>query len=177
MLDSGKLKLLVSWKLLMKILIALDDSVYSKEMLHKICRRHWAIDTQFKIVSVIEPFDFNFEQDEEALKIEIRARRRKYFEKVCIESREFLEKHVAGAIVHFEIREGKPSTEIVMAATEWDADKILIGAHGHAICPHNILGSVSRSVAERAMCTVEVVRTGSPLVSPALSKLNAASQV
>ncbi|MBX9568854.1 MAG: universal stress protein [Candidatus Obscuribacterales bacterium] len=142
----------------MKVVIAMDDSVYSRDMLHLICRRHWPQDVQFKIVTVIEPIPA-FAHDEEALALEIKKRRDKYSEKLCTDARHFVEQHIPGAIVHFEIREGVPSREILLAAAEWEANKILIGAHGHGICPHNLLGSVSRTVAERAMCTVEIIRT------------------
>lgn len=143
----------------MKVVVALDDSVYSKEMLHAICRRRWSQDVQFKILSIIEPIPA-FAHEEEGLSIEIKKRRHAYVEKFCSEARHYIEQHVPGAIVHFEVREGKPSNEIILAASQWEANKILIGAHGHGICPHNLLGSVSRSVAERAKCTVEIVRTG-----------------
>ena len=142
----------------MKVLVAMDDSVYSKDMLHLICRRRWPQDVQFKIVTVIEPIPA-FGHDEEELALEIQKRRDKYAEKLCVDARHYVEQHVPGSIVHFEIREGKASREILLAATDWEANKILIGAHGHGICPHNLLGSVSRSVAERAHCSVEIVRT------------------
>jgi nucleotide-binding universal stress UspA family protein len=60
--------------------------------------------------------------------------------------------------VHFEIRHGSPKTEIIRTATEWEANRILIGAHGHNVCPHNLMGSVSRAVAEHAPCSVEIVK-------------------
>jgi nucleotide-binding universal stress UspA family protein len=143
----------------MKVVVAIDDSVYSKDMLHVVCRRHWPQDVQFKIVSVIEPIpSYGHNQDEFAIQIE--KRRSAYIENLCSDARHYIEKHVPTSIVHFEVREGSPSNEIISAASQWEANKILIGAHGHAICPHNLLGSVSRKVAERALCTVEIVRTG-----------------
>jgi nucleotide-binding universal stress UspA family protein len=47
---------------------------------------------------------------------------------------------------------------VIKAATEWEASRIIIGAHGHSACPRNLTGSVSRAVGERAACAVEVVR-------------------
>ena len=143
----------------MKVLIAIDDSVYSKEMLRSVCSRQWPQDVQFKILNVMEPLPA-LGHDAEELAIEIKHKRQNYAQKLCNEVRTYIENHVPSSKAHFEIREGKPSTEILLAATEWDASKILIGAHGHAVCPHNLLGSVSRSVVEKALCTVEIVRTG-----------------
>lgn len=144
----------------MKAIIAIDDSVYSRDMLHLLGRRHWPQDCQMKIVTVVEPIQGFRDDLEDGLQIEISGRRRKHFEQLASQARDYLAKHVPDAIIHYEVREGNPSFEIIMAATEWEAQKIFIGAHGHSVCPHNLLGSVSRSVAERAGCTVEVVRTG-----------------
>ena len=40
----------------MKILIALDDSTYSQAALHSVLARPWPSDSQFKVLSVVEPF-------------------------------------------------------------------------------------------------------------------------
>lgn len=144
----------------MKVVIALDDSPYSKHMLDLICRRKWHPDTEFKLVHVIEPFD----DDSWAvdawtnIKHDVVVRRHKMAEHMLTEARHKIMEHVPDAIVHFEVREGKPHREIVLAAADWDAHKVLVGAHGRDVCPHNALGSVSRHVAEQAPCVVEVVR-------------------
>ncbi len=150
----------------MRVLIALDDTPYSQHMLDLVMRRHWPADTEFKVLHVIEPICAAESASDWAaegcaqMQSELEERRHKYFEKLCSEARHKIEHHVPGSIVHFEIRKGRAHKQIVAAAAEWEAHKIIIGAHGHAVCPHNLMGSVSRSVAERAHCTVEVVRHG-----------------
>jgi nucleotide-binding universal stress UspA family protein len=50
---------------------------------------------------------------------------------------------------------------LVKAATEWMADKILIGAHGHS--PNRLFAeSVSQAVAQHALCSVELIRLREP---------------
>lgn len=144
----------------MKVVIALDDSPYAQHVLDLVCKRHWHQDTEFRIVHVMEPLpvaDWAGE-DMPELEQELRERRQKHAEKVCGDARHRLERHFPDARVHFEIRHGSPKTEIILSATEWEANRILIGAHGRGVCPHNLLGSVSRSVAEQAPCTVEILR-------------------
>lgn len=148
----------------MKIVIALDDSPYSHHVLDLVCRRHWPQDTEFKILHVVEPLEVTDWIGEEwpEMQVEIGRRRERHAEKFCADARHRIEKHFPDSRVHFEVRFGNPKREIVLAATEWEANRILIGAHGHDVCPHNLIGSVSRSVAEQAPCTVEIIRTGLP---------------
>lgn len=141
----------------MKVIVAIDDSAYSKEILSCIEKRQWPLDVEFKVLTVIEPFDFPEEQLDE-LASTIEEKRKKAAEKYCSTVRTELEGTVNGARVHFEIRQGYPKSEIIDAAVEWGADKILIGAHGQRGCPYNLLGSVSRAVASHAPCTVEIIR-------------------
>ena len=145
----------------MKVLLALDDSHYSKHMLELVSRRHWAPDTQFKIVHVVEPVDLGDFRGNGWMEMQqdIEERRKVSAEKLCEDARHKLEKSVPESIVHFEIRKGRPHVEILLAAAEWDANRILVGAHSREVCPHNLLGSVSRAIAERAQCSVEVIRT------------------
>lgn len=144
----------------MKVIIALDDSPYSKHVLEVVSRRHWPQDTEFKILHVLVPVELGSWVDEEYPQIqsEIKERRQKNAELLCSEARLRMEKHCPDARVHFEIRHGSPRIEILQAATDWEANRIVIGAHGHNVCPHNLMGSVSRSVAEHAPCSVEIIK-------------------
>lgn len=151
----------------MKILLAIDDSPYSKEVVDTIVRRHWPKNTQFKLLNVIEPTCLscnNFNESEaatpEALS-NISEMRHHAAQHLCDKVRHRIESKVPDAIVYSEIREGLPHTEIVNVAVEWEADTIVIGAHGRDVCPHDLFGSVSLSVASHAPCSVEIVRSKS----------------
>lgn len=147
----------------MKVLVAVDDSPYSKHVIDTVLRRHWPEDTQFKILTVLEaPYidDSDEPQWKEQL-IALQSRRHKHMSKLCSEIRDRIESHISNAKAHFEIREGDPKVEIIDAAVDWPADQVLVGAHGRNICPHFLLGSVSRTVAAHAPCSVEIVRAKS----------------
>lgn len=41
----------------MKVVVAIDDSIFSAQVVKAICHRHWPKDTEFKVLSVVEPID------------------------------------------------------------------------------------------------------------------------
>lgn len=145
----------------MKILVALDDSPYSGRVLESLTRRKFAASTQLKLLTVIEPLpeevDHKITQTHQ-----INEGRKNAARKLLEKSREALANKLPDRNVHFEIREGDPREQIIDCASEWNASLILIGAHGHGLCPtHHLsdhVGSVSRDVASNANCSVEVVR-------------------
>lgn len=144
----------------MKVIVAIDDSPYSKHVVDSVLRRHWLPDTQFKILSVLEQPNIGDDEDtvwKEQLE-SVRSRRHAHISRLCSEIRDRLEKHIPTAKAHFEIRDGDPKVEIINAAIDWPADQILVGAHGRNICPHFLLGSVSRAIAAHAPCSVEIIR-------------------
>lgn len=140
----------------MNVIVALDDSPHSSEVISAVTRRVWPEYTKFKVLTVIEPFDYEEELD--LIGSEFREQREEAADKFCGSIREKLEKAIPNAIVHYEVRHGSPSREIINAAVDWPAELVLLGAHGHRACPTNLMGSVSRAVAHHAPCSVEVVR-------------------
>lgn len=142
----------------MKVILAVDDSPYSQEVIKTVTHREWPRDTEFKILTVLEPLDCCLDDTFQDMFQDINEKRRKAVDHFAQSVREKLEATMHGARVHFEIRSGNPKTEIIAAAVDWCADRIMIGAHGQRGCPHNLIGSVSRAVAGHAPCSVEIVR-------------------
>lgn len=56
------------------------------------------------------------------------------------------------------VLEGDPKKLITEHAEEWQADSIIVGAHGSTRTERFLMGSVSSAITSRAHCTVEVVR-------------------
>lgn len=143
----------------MKVLIGLDDSTQSEQMLNSVVKRKWPEDTQFDIVSVIEPIDAGFEEKSWLqLADEVHKRRKERAENMCQEARQKIEKSVPHAKVYFEVKDGDPCCQLIQTAVDRGVDKIVLGAHSRAVCPHNLLGSTSRAVSLHAPCSVEVIR-------------------
>ncbi len=147
----------------MKVIVALDESPYSNNVIEAVLHKKWPKDTQLKLLTVLEPICCEEDTGPESASLicELRDRRKKACARLCERVRHRIEYALPEVVVHTEIREGLPRTEIVNAAVEWSSDKILIGAHGKDVCPHNLLGSVSRSVASQAPCSIEIIRAKS----------------
>ena len=64
----------------------------------------------------------------------------------------------AGFKVETLILTGATSDAIVYAATEWDADLIVLGWHGRAALTRFLFGSMADAVTHHVRCSVELVR-------------------
>lgn len=155
----------------MKVIVALDDSPHSRDVITAVTRRAWPEFTQFRILTVVEPIQ-NFD-DLDVTGADFKAQREKAADKFCGSIREQLEESVPGAIVHYEVKHGTPAGEIINAAVEWPAELIILGAHGQRGCPTNLMGSVSRAVAHHAPCSVEIVRSKTSAKSKSKEKAGA----
>lgn len=143
----------------MKIIIAIDGSPMSEQLVKTVASRAWPENTQVKILTVLEPFNLPVDQNESAeFLVKAVDQRKAHASKFCEKVRSTLLEQEPELIVHFEVREGSPAAEIVGAAAEWSADKVLIGAHGKGSVTHDLLGSVSNKVVHNSPCSVEVVR-------------------
>lgn len=146
----------------MKVLIAVDDSLYSEAVVESAAKRNWPEQTQFLVLTVLEPLaiDCDTQSEMRALIEEGTQKRRQTAQDLLEKVTEKLQKKSSPGArkVGFKIKEGSPKKEIVDSAIEFGADRILIGAQGHGTCAHNMLGEVSRVVAATAPCSVEIIR-------------------
>lgn len=144
----------------MKIVIAVDDSQYAQEVIETLSDRKWPIDTAFKIIAVVEPAKALANRNENWKEFERLsfAKRKKEATEICTRAKEIIKNKVPNCVVHIDIRDGEPRDKIIEAATEWMADKILIGAHGHNLNERHLWGAISHAVATNAPCTVQIVR-------------------
>jgi len=60
--------------------------------------------------------------------------------------------------VEARVLHGRPKVAILDEAETWEADLIVLGAHGTSGVERFLMGSVSTVVAARAKCSVEIVR-------------------
>jgi nucleotide-binding universal stress UspA family protein len=66
----------------------------------------------------------------------------------------------SGVAVDVFVRQGHPPTEVINAASELDADLIIISTHGYTGLKHVWYGSSTETVVRHARCPVLVVREG-----------------
>src|SRR3712207_1804895 len=62
--------------------------------------------------------------------------------------------------VRSAVLEGDPSEELLRRAEEWRPDLIVVGSQGRSALGRLLLGSVSKTLAGRAHCSVRVARRG-----------------
>lgn len=63
-----------------------------------------------------------------------------------------------GLTTEIEVRHGDPAHEIIRAATDWEADLIVMGTRGLTGLQRLLLGSVARKVLQHAPCSVLIAR-------------------
>lgn len=139
----------------MKVVVCIDDSPFTNKMIDQIIKRRWHDDTEFKLLTVLEPISMS---PDPRMTEFITLKREREAKKRLSALRNLLVGKIPRAIVHIDIRHGGPVQEILNATVEWSAQKIVMGAHNKELCPRFSLGSVSGSVVKQALCTVEILR-------------------
>lgn len=155
----------------MKVLVAVDGSPFSLAAVDEAAIMPWPAGSEVKFVSAIEmptpvvvgtmPMPDNYYTEwEKALEDQAVAGTTNAIAR-------FYEKGGAGIDASTKMLKGDPKVAIVEEAEAWKADLIIVGTHGYNAFERFWLGSVSRSIASHAHCSVEIVRqpqtTGKPL--------------
>jgi nucleotide-binding universal stress UspA family protein len=143
----------------MKILLAIDESDFSRAALQSVMARPWPPNTEVKVLNVVEPPSLLMGREMAGPDLE--------FEAVWNALREQAKDLVAKAAeklrgakfeVSTELVEGDPKSQIIDIAKEWHADMIVLGSHGRTGLSRFLMGSVSQAVVRHAHCSVEIVR-------------------
>ena len=141
----------------MKILIGIDDSKSSGDVLRAIARQFRTEDTNVRVLHVLQPIvpsappqmapGYAPELEDQKKGV------RELVERVAKELRS------AGFTVDTAVEVGDIRERIIDSASEWGADLIVVGSHGRRGIQRFLLGSVAEFVARHAKCSVEIVRT------------------
>jgi len=144
-----------------RLLVGFDGSQGSEYAVRSIACRNWPADTHVQLLSIADSFVMGsigrFVPQMSDAVIEARFASQ-WAETLASESLGLLT--AAGLTASLEVRMGHPKHALIDYSGEWRADCIFVGPH----CAGNsferfLLGSVSSSVAARANCSVEVVRS------------------
>jgi nucleotide-binding universal stress UspA family protein len=153
-----------------RVLLATDGSEYSSLAAHSIASRPWPAGTEVRILSVVElrtpMFHLPFPPGaEETLRAQAMRRTREAIR----EAEEVVTKAGVRVSETISVLLVEPESIIVIEASQWEADLIVLGSHGRQGFNRLLLGSVSDGVALHAGCSVEVVRAmpaGCKIASP-----------
>ena len=143
----------------MKILLAIDDSPYSKTAANEVARRPWPRGTTVRILNAVERFVppaaelwYDASGDLEEAREQVKKRAKKLVARVAKNLRE------NGLTVETAVSDGDPRTVIIDEAKKWNADLIVVGSHGRTGLTRLLLGSVAQAIVAHGPCSIEVVR-------------------
>jgi nucleotide-binding universal stress UspA family protein len=145
----------------MKILLAIDGSPHSEAAIVDVAGGSWPDGTAIEILSVIHDFAPSAIDPAivmPAVYVEQIEQRRRHPTMLVNAARDRIEGDAWGLHVTTKIIEGNPKDAILDEARQWGADLIVVGAGGYGGRKRMVLGSVARSVAANAPCSVQVVR-------------------
>ncbi|MGB9205709.1 MAG: universal stress protein [Terriglobales bacterium] len=140
----------------MKILIGIDDSKVSGDVLRAVVTQFRTEHTEVLVLHVLQPVAPPPPQMAPGYAPELEDQKkpaRELVERIGKELRS------AGFKVDAAVEVGDIRERIIDSATEWGADLIVVGSHGQRGIKRFLLGSVAEFVARHAKCSVEIVRT------------------
>jgi nucleotide-binding universal stress UspA family protein len=144
----------------MKVLLAVDSSPASQNVISEAVSRPWCSGTVFCVLTVLDTGHWG------GLATLIGDAKRDA-KTLVTAARGELER--SGLEVLSRIQLGVPKKAISKYAKRWGADLIMIGSRGLSALTRFLLGSVAQAVLRTATCSVEIVRP-SPQGSPASSR-------
>jgi nucleotide-binding universal stress UspA family protein len=133
----------------MKILLAIDSSPVSQQVLKEVAARPWPPNTTFLIVSAVDVGRFA------KLPVLIDDAKREC-EKIVKAGAALLAQAKLPATT--EVLTGSPRRFVSDFAAHWGADLILVGSHSRGAVGRFFLGSVAQGILRTATCSVEIVR-------------------
>jgi nucleotide-binding universal stress UspA family protein len=141
----------------MKILLAVDESKYSQAALQSVLQKAHPEETKVRVLHVLEPILKTQPRSSHRVYAEMMVQRRQDATEMVKRAAESLNA-VGFKTCSFALGSGIPKVVILDEAKKWGADLIVLGSHGRMGLDRILLGSVSKAVARRAACSVEIVR-------------------
>jgi|SRR6185437_15433305 len=133
----------------MKILLAIDSSSVSQNVIAEAATRPWPSRTRFCVLHIVDVLGMGrslamIDEEKRSGQALVAAAAEKLIR--------------AGRETSTDILVGFPRKSVVQYAQEWGADFVMVGSHGQGALLRFLLGSVAQAVLRTAPCSVEVVR-------------------
>jgi len=133
----------------MKILLAIDSSSVSRNVVQEAATRPWPLGTTFSVISIVDMGRW------EGLPALIEDAKREAQRLVDWAADQLT---ACGHEVFREMQLGLPKKAIPEFARQWGADLVMVGSHGQNQMIRFLLGSVAQAVVRNSPCSVEIVR-------------------
>lgn len=141
----------------MKLLVAIDASQPSCEVVSEVARRPWPAGTTVCVLHVI---DWPQLPSGELLVEGYRHSAETLVESACAKLAK------AGLKAKGKVIDGHPRSDVAQYAGEWGADLALVGSQGAGGLARFLMGSTAQAVLRNAPCAVEIVRRPAPQPAP-----------
>ncbi|RTL38110.1 MAG: universal stress protein [Candidatus Melainabacteria bacterium] len=144
----------------MKVLIAVNDSKESRNVIEQIATRPWRAETQFKVMTVVASLDnhkwtdWGLGVDDEDL-TEFKTKATDLVNRYGGRIKALMD---GGNFVEGQVRVGHVCDEVIAELKAWDADLLVIGAHENKGVPDVILGNNARHLLNHAPCSVQIIK-------------------
>lgn len=135
----------------MRILLATDGSDVSLVASHAVVETMWPADTEIKVVSVVNPMMYSLE--EIGFFADKRTDRAHRAIGATMNVLKDTPLKISGEVIG-----GRTARQIIERAKNWHADLIVLGTHQRRGLKRLLWGSTSAVVANRAHCSVRVIR-------------------
>jgi nucleotide-binding universal stress UspA family protein len=143
----------------MKILLAVDGSECSDDVVEEVAKRPWPADSAVRIISVAETLPPEVLSLTPPYREDVEKAARHQAQKIVERAKTRLRESDARFFpISSTVVVDSPKDAIVEEAERWGADLIVVGSHGYRGPERTLLGSVSQAVATHAKCSVEIAR-------------------
>ncbi len=144
----------------MKVIVALDESPFSRIATESVAQRLWPTGTEFLLCTVLDADKWTSHEGIQTVKFQESKKlwcqqTLKYLDEQAYE----LKQLVDGCSVRFDVMTGNIAEEISLLANNWPADVIVVGSHGRQGVRRYVLGSVAEAIVDLAPCDVEVIKS------------------
>ncbi len=144
----------------MKILLALDESLFSQEAVRAVAEEFQPKHAEVQVVNAVEQISayFSAEYFPHITRDTKQIERERQKQAEALVDKAYTKLRQAGfrcgkAVVHGDAR-----AAILDQAKNWKADLIVVGSHGLKGLNRLLMGSVSEAIVRHAECSVQVVR-------------------
>ena len=150
-------------RVLMRILLAIDDSECSVAATHAVIAQFTTQDAVVHVLHADEwpqglPPEMSFAEGSASAQSILTLHDLRRRDAGALVASAAAQLRAAGFSATSSVRKGDAREAILACVKEWRADLVVLGSHGRKGIDRLILGSVSGSVARHAPCSVEIVR-------------------
>jgi nucleotide-binding universal stress UspA family protein len=134
----------------MRILIGVDGSSSSDEVVREAANRPWPARSEFALVTVVDPYFF---PKGSALLADAKGKAQESLDEQAKALGE------AGWLITTSVILDNPRHALPRVASEHKADLVMMGSHGRGAMGRLLLGSTAQAVLRHSACSVEIVRS------------------